>query len=128
MADMHRYHSATSAGQALQALADAIAEHDWLAMRAVLHDDLEARYLHTGESFDADGLLALTRDYPGAWTYHRDEIVDAGRRGVLRSHTVIGTQTWHAASFATVDESGLIVDLVEVWTEAVSPHPERNSP
>ena len=52
--------------------------------------------------------------------------MDGGDRAVMRSHTIIGDQTWHAASFCSVDEHGSIVDIVEVWTEAVAAHPDRS--
>lgn len=90
-------------------------------------DGFSARLLHTGETFDGDGFVAFNRTYPGAWRFVRDEVVDGGRRAVLRARTTIGDDTWHVASFGSVDPDGLLTDLVEVWTEAVQPHPERST-
>ena len=116
--------TSTSAA-ALAVLARSIADRDWAGLRAVLADDVRVTLLHTGETFDADGFVAFNRGYPGDWAYHAEEVVDGGHRAVLRSRTVVGDETYHAASFATVDGDGRIVELREVWTEAVAPHPER---
>ena len=110
---------------ALTTYAEALARRDWSAVRDALSDDLVVLLLHTGERFDADGFVALQRDYPGAWRFVVDEVVDGGDRAVLRSRTLIGDDTWHAATFATADPAGRLVDVVEVWTEAVAPHPDR---
>lgn len=115
-----------SAGAAMTAFATAITERDWDALRALLSEGFTARLLHTGETFDGDGFVALNRDYPGQWRFARDEVVDGGRRAVLRARTMIGDDTWHVASFGSVTPVGQITDLVEVWTEAVQPHPERS--
>lgn len=108
------------AATALTRFADAISAHDWSTFRATLADDFTATLLHTGEVFDADGFVAFTSGYPGDWTYGRDEVVDGGQRAVLRSRTVIGDQTWHAASFGSVDADGRLTELVEVWAEPVA--------
>jgi len=110
---------------ALTAFADAIAARDWAALRALLSDDCTTTLLHTGELLDADAFVAFNSSYPGDWIYTRDEIVDGGDRAVLRSRTVIDGQTWHAATFVTVNSEGLLTDIVEVWTDAVGPHPDR---
>lgn len=115
------------AAVSLRAFARAIALRDWSALRKVLADDLGVRLLHTGEVLDADGFVSLNQTYPGDWTYVADEIVDGGDRAVLRSHTLIGEDAWHAASFATTGPDGRIAELVEIWTDAVPPHPERTT-
>jgi hypothetical protein len=117
----------TTSGTALTAYASAIAGHDWATLRAVLADDATVTLLHTGEQFDADGFVAFNRDYPGAWVFHTEEVVDGGDRGVLRAR-VVGEETYHVATFGSLDPSGQLTDLVEVWTEAVAPHPERGTP
>jgi len=114
-----------TAGSALEAYAAALAARDWPGVRAALSDRLVVRLLHTGETFDADGFTAFNRDYPGAWAFHRDEVVDAGEHAVLRSRTVVGAQTWHAASFGRLGDDGRLVELVEVWSEPVGPPPPR---
>lgn len=116
------------AAAALARFADAIAARDWPALRAVLADGCTVCLLHTGEVLDADGFVAFNRDYPGDWQYLRDEVVDGGGRAVLRSRTIVGDQTWHAASFGSVDDAGRLTDVVEVWTEAVATVPGRGTP
>ena len=116
-----------SAGGVLTAFAAAIGRRDWDALRGLLADNATVTLLHTGERFDADGFVTFNRDYPGAWEFHADEVVDAGARAVLRARTTLGEETYHVATFASLDASGRLTDLVEVWTEAVAPHPERGS-
>jgi hypothetical protein len=116
-----------TAGTALSAFAAAIAAHDWVALRGVLADDATVTLVHTGEQLDADGFVAFNRDYPAAWVFHTDEVVDAGPRGVLRARTTVDGETYHVATFGSVDPDGRLTDLLEVWTEAVAPHPERGT-
>jgi hypothetical protein len=116
-----------TAGTALSAFAAAIAAHDWGALRAGFADDATVTLLHTGERLDADGFVAFNRDYPAAWVFHADEVVDSGARGVLRARTTVGEETYHVATFGSLDPTGRLTDLVEVWTEAVAPHPERGT-
>jgi hypothetical protein len=112
-------------GSALTDFGAAISAHDWAGLRSVLADDATVTLTHTGELLDADGFVAFNRDYPGDWVYQVDEVVDGGRRGVLRAHTVVDGDTYHVATFGSLDPSGRLTDLVEIWTEAVAPHPER---
>jgi SnoaL-like domain len=120
--------SQMSAGPLLTAYGTAVADHDWSGLRALLADDATVTLLHTGERLDADGFVAFNRDYPGAWVFHVDEVVGGGRRGVLRAHTVVDQETYHVATFGSLDATGRLTDVVEVWTEAVAPHPERGTP
>lgn len=108
----------------LQRFGAAIARRDWPGLGAVLAPGFTATLLHTGERFDAEGFVAFNSGYPGAWVFEVDEIVDGGERAVLRSRTTLGEAVYHCASFAT-SSAGRLTELVEVWTEAVAPHPER---
>ena len=114
-------------GPVLTAYAAAIAGRDWPGLRALLADDATVTLLHTGERLGADAFVAFNRDYPGAWVFHADEVVDGGRRGVLRAHTVVDQESYHVATFGSLHAGGRLTDLVEVWTEAVAPHPERGA-
>jgi hypothetical protein len=116
-----------TAGAALASFGAAIAGRDWHGLRALLADDASVTLLHTGERFDADGFVAFNRDYPAEWVFHVDEVVEGGTRGVLRARTLVEGDTYHAATFGSVDPSGRLTDLTEVWTEAVAPHPERGT-
>jgi hypothetical protein len=117
-----------TAGGVLTAYAAAITGHDWAALRGLLADDAEVVLLHTGERYDAEGFVAFNRDYPGPWAFHADEVVDGGRRGALRAHTVADQETYHVVVLGTLDGTGRLTDLVEVWTGPVAPHPERGTP
>jgi hypothetical protein len=118
--------TAPSAGAALEAYAAAIAGHDWPGLRALLADEATVTLLHTGERFGAEQFVAFNRDYPGPWTFHRDEVVDAGERGVLRAHVEAEAATFHVATFGSLDATGRLSDVVEVWSEAVAAHPQRS--
>ncbi len=117
-----------TAGRALDAYAAAIAAHDWAGLRGVLADEATVTLVHTGERLGADAFVEFNRTYPGDWAFHRDEVVDGGARGVLRARTVLDGATYHVATFASADPAGRLTDLVEVWTEAVAPHPQRGTP
>lgn len=104
----------------LTRFADAIAARDWSGLADTLSPAATVRLVHTGESFDRDGFVAFNRDYPGPWTYTLEQVVDGGSTGVLRARVTAGAATHHVASFATLDDSGAIADLVEVWTGAVA--------
>jgi hypothetical protein len=124
--------STATAGHALIRLADAMDAQDWSGLAALLAPGFSARYVHTGEVFDRDGFVAINRDYPGSWRFVREDLVDAGDRGVLRARVSDALEltdvVHHVASFATVDETGLLADLVEVWTEEVALAPTARRP
>lgn len=116
--------------ETLTRFADAIATRDWDGLAALLAADFAARLVHTGETFDRDGFVAFNRDYPGPWTFALEDVVASGSTGVLRARVSAEPATYYVASFATLDESGSIVDLTEVWTDAVAtdggrPHPHH---
>lgn len=113
------------ATETLTRYADAVAAHDWEALRDLLAPDFAARLLHTGETFDRDGFVAFNRGYPGPWTLVREDVVGADRRGVLRVRVEAGAATYHAASFATLDDAGAILALDEVWTDGGQEHPHH---
>lgn len=108
---------------ALRVYADALARRDWLTVRATLSDELLVTMLHTGETFDADGFVAFNRDYPDGCHVTVDEIVDGGDRAVLRTSAVLGWETWYGATFASADDAGLLLDIVEVWSTSVTDDP-----
>lgn len=122
--------ASVDAAETLTRFADAIATRDWDALAAVLAPGFSARLVHTGETFDRDGFVAFNRDYPGPWTFTREDLVAAGAAGVLRARVSSGRATYYAASFATLDDDGRIAELLEVWTDAVAadggqPHPHH---
>ncbi|WP_182523456.1 VOC family protein [Nocardioides dongkuii] len=106
--------------ETLTRFSDALETRDWEGLAALLAPGFNAHLLHTGETFDRDGFVAFNRDYPGDWSLTREDVVAAGSRGVLRSRVRDDRATYHAASFATLDHDGRILDLVEVWTDAVT--------
>lgn len=108
----------------LERFAAAITAHDWPGLTAVLAPGATVTLLHTGETFDRDAFVTFNSGYPGPWVYTADEVVDGGARAVLRAHVTSDDGTYHCASFAT-SAGGLLTDLLEVWTEAVAPHPTR---
>ncbi|WKN50454.1 VOC family protein [Nocardioides sp. Arc9.136] len=109
---------------------DAVAARDWADLTDLLSPGLVARLLHTGEVLDREGYVAFNRDYPGPWTFQREQVVGAGPAAALRARVDDGTATYHVASFGTVDPAGLLTELVEVWTDGVAagggrPHPHH---
>ncbi|MEL7977347.1 nuclear transport factor 2 family protein [Isoptericola sp. F-RaC21] len=119
----------TTAAQLLLAFSDRIDARDWEGLSALLAPDFRARYVHTGETFDRDSFVALNRDYPGAWRFEREDVVDAGDRGVLRARVSDATgasdDVFHVATFATAGNDGLLHEIVEVWADQVTEVPSQ---
>ena len=114
-----------SAAQGLARFAEIIDARDWDALPGVLAADFTARFVHTGETFDRAGFVALNRDYPIVVRFLVEDLLADGERAVLRARVTDGRDTWHVASFATVGADGLLTDLVEVWAEVGAPEPDR---
>ena len=110
---------------ALTRFADLVDARDWERLPDVLAPGFSARFVHTGETFDRDGFVALNRDYPIVVRFLVEDLVATGDRAVLRARVTDGSDTWHVASFATVSADGLITDLVEVWADTAGPESER---
>lgn len=100
---------------------------DWNGMAELLHPDLRAHYVHTGEVLTAPMLVRVNREYPGRWKATVEDLVASGDRAVSRTRVTDGVDTFHVASFATV-RAGTIVELVEVWTNGVTEVPEDRRP
>jgi SnoaL-like domain len=107
----------SEASETLQEFWARIDAQDWDGLAALLDPGLRAHYSHTGENFDAEGIVHLNREYPGRWHATIEDLVGAGDRAVSRVRVSDGQQTYHVASFATV-RSGRIAGLVEVWAES----------
>ncbi|PRY62627.1 SnoaL-like protein [Knoellia remsis] len=121
--------SATAtAGEILVRFANSIDTQDWEALGALLEPEFEATYVHTGETFDRDGFVALNRDYPGSWRFEHQQVVDGGDVGALRARVSDATgesdEVHHVATFARV-RGGLVTELTEVWAEVSTPDPSR---
>lgn len=119
-----------TAGALLTAFAGCIDAQDWEGLTALLSDDFACRYATTAETFDKDAFIAVNRDYPGRWRFEREDVVDAGERGVLRARVSDATgetdETHFVATFATA-RAGLLTEVVEVWAE-VAPVPLDRRP
>jgi hypothetical protein len=114
-----------TAAQSLTRFAEIIDARDWARLRGVLAEDFTARFVHTGETFDREGFVALNRDYPIVVRFLVEDLVADDDRAVLRARVTDGSDTWHVASFATVGPDGLLTELVEVWAEVSAPDPDR---
>ncbi|MDO9377666.1 MAG: nuclear transport factor 2 family protein [Nocardioidaceae bacterium] len=116
------------AADLLRRLAVVLDEHRWDDLPALLHPELEVRYVHTGERFDVDAFVRLNADYPGFERFDLVDVVDAGTRAVGRArvtaHTDGQVDTYAVASFVT-ERDGLVGELVEVWTDVSPPPPGR---
>ena len=105
--------------------AEIIDARDWDALPGVLAGDFSCRFVHTGETFDRDGFVALNRDYPIVVRFLVEDLVADGDRAVLRARVTDGSDTWHVASFGTIATDGMLTELVEVWAEVGEPEPDR---
>lgn len=114
----------TDSEAVLRSFWEHIDAQDWDAMAALLAPDFEARYVHTGEVLDGEAMVRLNREYPGRWHTEIEDLVSSGQRAVSRAVITGGGQTFHVASFATA-RSGLLVSLVELWTDGAADPPEH---
>ncbi len=112
-----------TATEILRRFAETIDTRDWASLRLLLADDFTAHFVHTGQTFERDAWVAFNSDYPGHWRFRWEDVVVAGDRGVGRARVSNGEQTFHVASFLTVDHDGLVSKLVEVWTEGAPSGP-----
>ncbi len=96
----------SEASEILRELWARIDAQDWDGLAGLLDPRLQARYTHTGEIFDADGLVRVNREYPGRWHADVEDVVGAGERAASRARVSDGQQTYHVASFATVRADG----------------------
>jgi SnoaL-like domain len=114
-----------SAEAVLRKLWERIDAQDWDRMADLLDHKFQAHLLHTDERFTADGFVRFNRDYPGHWRAAVEDLVAAGDRAVSRTRVSDDRETYHVASFATVQD-GRISELVEVWSESgVAPPADR---
>ncbi len=111
--------------QVLQEVASRIDQRDSDGLAALLAPGFGCRYVHTGETFDAEGWVRLNREYPGTFSFTCEDSVACGDRAAGLARVSGGGQTHHVAMFLTVRD-GLATDLVEVWTDGLTdPPPER---
>ncbi|WP_157063520.1 nuclear transport factor 2 family protein [Luteipulveratus mongoliensis] len=108
----------TNASETMRELAAVIDARDWARLQDLLTPDFRGRYVHTGETFDGEGFVALNRDYPGVWRFVLEDAVGDGDRAAGRSTVFNDDEEHHVATFLTVRD-GLVSELVEVWAETV---------
>ncbi|MDF8266308.1 hypothetical protein [Luteipulveratus flavus] len=111
----------------LRALAETIDDQRWDDLARVLSPAFSGRYVHTGETFDRDGFVAVNRDYPGSWRFVWEDVVGVGERAAGRARVFDAEETHYVATFVTADEHG-IAELVEVWAEAGDAPPAGRRP
>jgi ketosteroid isomerase-like protein len=114
--------------EVVRALWERMQARDWDGARATLADGFTCDYPETGESFQADGYIAMNRAYPGDWTILVDEVLAEGNRVVARIRVPLGDQLFHCLSFADV-EDGRIASSTEFWLtdRAIAP-PDWRAP
>ncbi|MGN6334243.1 MAG: nuclear transport factor 2 family protein [Motilibacteraceae bacterium] len=119
------------AAQLVHALAEVLDQHRWDDLPALLADDFTCRYVHTGESFDRDGWVALNATYPGFERYLLEDCVGQGERAVALAHVTATSadslEHYAVAGFLTARD-GLIAELTEVWTEMGQSSPADRRP
>ena len=116
-----------TAAQLIRVLWDRIDAQRWDGLAEVLDPDARIELVHTGEVLTRDAFLRLNGDYPGRWHASVEDLVADADRAVTRARVTDGERTFHVASFAR-SRSGLLVELVEVWTESgQTPPPEARA-
>jgi SnoaL-like domain len=119
------------AGDLLRRLCDAIDAHHWDELPALLDDEFECRYVHTGESFDKDAWVRLNAEYPGFERLIVEDFVASGDRAVARCHVTGRGETkvnhFEVATFISAG-GGLITEMTEVWTDVEQSAPNGTRP
>ncbi len=111
----------------LHRFAQTIDAHDWPGLADLLADNFRCTLVHTGEVFDKASWVRLNAHYPGFESMTLEDAVASGDRAVGRA-SVVGRrdgveERFQVASFLTVRD-GLVVELVEVWTDIGQTAPE----
>ena len=118
----------STAVRAVRALWAALQARDWSAARALLRDELQARWWTSGEQFDgADAFIEANARYPEGWTIH---LVDLAALQDGRVMSVVRVDqppdSFFATSFFLTDD-GAITGVDEYWATLESP-PAWRSP
>ncbi|HEU5486722.1 MAG TPA: nuclear transport factor 2 family protein [Microlunatus sp.] len=120
-----------TAADVLRRLATVIDEHRWSDLPGLLHRDFRCRLVHTGETFDRESWVRFNADYPGFVHFELQDCIADHDRAAGRSHVTGQTggvvQHFEVASFLTVRD-GLVVELVEVWSDVEAVPPTRTGP
>jgi predicted ester cyclase len=109
--------AAETAMRRLWTLIDAQA---WDELDEVLASDVCVSLVHSQLDMDRAEFVRFNREYPGRWHCEVVATVAEGDRVAARVRVFDDAQTFWVASFATVRD-GAIVDITEVWTDAVVP-------
>lgn len=112
----------------VRALWAAVQARDWAALRALLRDDLQARWWTSGEQFSgAESFVKAQSVYPEGWTIRLIEVERLEDGRVLSLVRVDhAPQNFYATSLFRVDD-GLIMGVDEYWA-TVEPPPAWRTP
>jgi hypothetical protein len=111
----------------VRALWARIDARDWEGLAGLLDPRLTVSYTQTGETFGPGEYVSVNREYPGRWHAEVEDVVGDAGRAVSRTRVSDGEQTYHVASFATVD-GGRITSMVEVWSQSGQAVPADRRP
>lgn len=115
----------------LRTLCATIDERRWQDLPALLTEDFVCRYVHTGETLDAQTWVRTNAEYPEFDRMVVEDLVGHGERAVARCHVTGRAKgepvAFGVASFVTVRD-GAISELTEVWTDIGQTAPEGTRP
>jgi predicted ester cyclase len=117
-----------SAADVMHRLSSVLDQHRWSDLPDLLHRDFRCRLVHTGETFDRDTWIRFNAEYPGFQRFELQDCIAEHDRVAGRAHvtglTDGGVQHFEVASFLTVRD-GLVIELIEVWTDVELAAPTR---
>lgn len=106
------------AGEVVREFWNRIDARDWPAVKALLADDVELVYPHTGERFRGpEAVVAINAEYPQGWSIDVRRIVAVGDSAASEVAVPTEGTDYRAATFWTVRD-GRITAATEYWTEA----------
>jgi ketosteroid isomerase-like protein len=98
---------------------DRVEARDWDGARALLAEDVELEWRHTGERFvGADNVVGMNREYPEGWSIELRRVLDGGDVVVSEVRVPFKDEAeFFVASFFEVSD-GRIRRAIEYWIEA----------
>jgi len=100
---------------------------DWPAFAALLDPDVVYEMPQTRERVRGrERYLQFNQEYPGEWHLEVLRVVAEDLHGVCWLRWRVGEEAGDAVVLLTVDDDGLVTEVVDFWPESYEPPPGRD--
>ncbi len=102
---------------------EAVEARNWSKSWSFLHEDFQAVWPVTKESWTREEFMRVNQEYPGDWHIRIDRIepIDMGALSVV--YVTLGQKWFYAISFFEFRD-GMFLRVTEYWADGAEP-PER---